>query len=129
MSHAYMYHGGFESNFSLLKPGAMTMQGSDGSLHTLPAWPAEATGVRIGYMEKPGKRFVAVRVMFNKTDLVLKEEVLIDPILHLGAGKRFGAEPTVVASGPILALLDECIRKNPDRQAELNAIRNQVQKD
>ena len=129
MSHAYMYHGGFESNFSLLKPGATTMQGSDVSPHALPAWPADATGARIGYMEKPGKRFVAVRVMFNKTDLVLKEEVLIDPILHLGAGKRFGAEPTIVASGPILALLDECIRKNPDRQAELNAIRNQVQKD
>ena len=129
MSHAYMYHGGFESNFSLLKPGATTIEGSDGSPHTLSAWPAEATGVRIGYMEKPGKRFVAVRVMFNKTDLVLKEEVLIDPILHLGAGKRFGPEPTIVASGPILALLDECIRKNPDRRAELNAIRNQVQKD
>jgi hypothetical protein len=65
--------------------------------------------------------------MYNKTDLVLQNEVLIDPILHLGAGKRFSAEPTIVANDPIRAFLGEAIRKNPDRRAELEAIRNQVE--
>ncbi|HVT37778.1 MAG TPA: hypothetical protein VHE78_01915 [Gemmatimonadaceae bacterium] len=126
MSHAYMYHGGFEANYPLIQPGAKTMRGTDGADHALPAWPAEATGVRVGYMEKPGKHFVAVRVVFNRTDLVLKNEVLIDPIVHLGAGKRFSAEPTVVGNAPIRALLDDAIRKNPERRPELEAIRNQV---
>jgi hypothetical protein len=126
MHHAYMYHGGFESNYPLIRPGAKTMRGSDGADHALPDWPTEADGVRVGYMEKPGKHFVAVRVLYNRTDLVLKNEVLIDPMVHLGAGKRFSAEPTVVSDGPIRALLEDAIRKNPERRPELEAIRNQV---
>jgi hypothetical protein len=77
-------------------------------------------------MEKPGKRFVAVRVLFNKADIVLKNEVVIDPMRHLGAGGRFGAEPTLVGNEPIRAFLEEVIRKNADRRPELEAIRNQV---
>ncbi len=61
MHHALMYHGGFERNFTRLQPGARTFLGSDGKEHTLPEWPAEVDGLRVGYMEKPGKRFVAVR--------------------------------------------------------------------
>jgi hypothetical protein len=126
MQHAYMYHGGFEANHALLKSGARSFKGTDGVDHILPEWPPEAKGVRVGYMEKPGKRFVAVRIMFNRADILLDHEVLIDPILHLGAGKRFSADATVVDNEPIRALLSEAIRKNPERRAELEAIRNQV---
>ena len=127
MPHAYLYHGGFEQNFALIKPGAKTFKGSDGADHDLPDWPKEATGVRVGYMEKSGKHFVAVRVVYNKTDLILRNEVLIDPTIHLGAGGRFSSDATVVGNTPMRALLAEAIRKNPDRRAELEAISNQLQ--
>ena len=126
MNHAYMYHGGFESNFALLKPGAKTFKGSDGTDHALPGWPAEVDGVRIGYMEMPAKRFVAVRVVDARADIVLKNEVLIDQNRHMGAGKRFGHEPTVVGDEPMWALLGEAIRKNPDQKAELDAVRGRM---
>ena len=96
MSHALMYHGSFESNFSKMKSGATTFLGSDGSERVIPEWPAEADGLRVGYMEKAGKRFVAVRVLDDKSDVMLGNELLIDPPSHMGYGKRFSAEPTVI---------------------------------
>ena len=96
MSHALMYHGAFESNFSSMKSGATTFLGSDGSEHPIPDWPDEADGLRIGYMEKAGKRFVAVRVMDDKADVMLGNELLLDAPSHMGHGKRFSHEPTII---------------------------------
>ena len=59
MRHGLMYHGGFERNFPLLRPGATKFVGTDGSEHTLPDVPPEITGVRVWYMEKAGKKFAA----------------------------------------------------------------------
>lgn len=126
MQHALMYHGGFELNFASLKPGTRTFRGSDGADHALPEWPEEADGLHLGYMEKPGKQFFAVRVAHAKRDVILKNEVRIDQTPHMGVGKRFGAEPTLIASGPAIALIEEIIRKNPDQGAELMAIRKQI---
>jgi hypothetical protein len=123
MPHALMYHGGFETNFPRLKPGARAIQGTDGSEHQLPDWPEDADGLRVGYMEKAGKRFVAVRVMDDEDDIVLQNELLIDPPSHMGYGKRFSAEPTLIEDDTAKRLLDDIIAKNPDQEVDLLALR------
>jgi len=121
-----MYHGSFEANFSQMKSGARTFRGSDGSEKTIPDWPDEADGLRIGYMEKAGKRFVAVRVMDDKSDVMLENELLIDPPSHMGYGNRFSPEPTMIEDDAAKQLLNDIIEKNPDQRAELSAIRDRM---
>jgi hypothetical protein len=119
MHHCLIYAGGFENNFSKLKPGATTFDGTDGTTHPVPDVPADVDGVRVSYMEKPGKKFVAVRVQSGKNDIVLKNEVLLDPPTHMGHGKRFGHEPTVIGDEPMAALLTDIMDKNPDQKMAL----------
>jgi hypothetical protein len=122
MKNALMYHGAFEKNFSNLKPGATTFIGTDGKTHNLPPWP-KVDGFRIGYMEKEGKKFYAVRVMDSKADLILPHEVRIDPDRHMGVNKRFGAEPTVVDDPPAASLLADILKANPELRMQLGDIR------
>ena len=126
MSHALMYHGGFDTNHAALRPGAGSFHGSDGSERVLPAWPREASGARIGYMEKGGKKFVAVRVLDDAADIVLQHPVLLDQTRHMGYGKRFGAEPTLIESEVARVLLEDVIEANPEQRAELIALRHRV---
>lgn len=119
-----MYHGGFEANFTRLTPGARSFLGSDNSERVIPEWPDEADGLRIGYMEKQGKRFVAVRVMDDADDVVLEHEVLLDPPSHMGYGKRFSPEPTVIEDDPAKQLLHDIIERNPGQRARLSAMRD-----
>lgn len=126
MPHAYMYHGAFELNRAALKPGTKGFKGTDGAEHVLQDWPEEATGVRVGYMEKAGKHFAAVRVVDGKADIVLANEVLLDQQIHLGRGKRFSAEPVVVTDEPILLFLKDAIRKNPEHKVVFEAIRKRI---
>lgn len=123
MPHALMYHGGFDHNFSALKPGATTFTGSDGSQRVLGDWPTECDGMRVGYMEKAGKNFFAVRVSDADADVVLKHEVLIDIIRHLGYGRRFSGEPTMFTDETAKALLDDIIAANSDQRQELLEMR------
>ena len=127
MAHGLMYHGGFERNFSSLRPGARTFRGSDGTERELPEWPPEIDGVRVGYMEKAGKKFVAVRVQDDDADVVLEHEVLLDPVRHMGYGKRFSPEPTAIDDEAALALLDDAMARNPAQRSELAAIRGRVE--
>lgn len=126
MPHALMYHGGFETNFPRLKAGATTFVGSDGSERQLPPWPIEVDGLRVGYMEKAGKRFVAVRVMDAEDDIVLEHELLLDPPSHMGYGKRFSPEPTIIADDVAKRLLDDIIAKNPAQEVDLLAMRSRM---
>ena len=127
MRHALMYHGGFERNFPAIKPGARTFFGSDGKEHALPEWPVEVDGIRVGYMEKPGKKFVAVRVADDESDVILRHEVLLDPSRHMGYGKRFSPEPTVVEDDGIAHdLMRDIIARNPEQRSELEAIRARI---
>jgi hypothetical protein len=128
MRHAYMYHGGFESNFTSLAPGATSFTGSDGAQHSLPPWPSEVDGVRIGYLEKPGKNFTAVRVIHGDTDIILKNDVLIDPMQHMEMGRRFSAEPTTVGNAPMLAMLKAIAAANPDHHDAIEIMRNQIKR-
>src|SRR5438105_15314505 len=123
MQHCLAYHGSFEHNFAGLKPGATTFKGTEGGEHPLPATPVGVDGVRVGYMEKPGKKFFAVRVQQGKRDVVLKNELLLDPSRHMGHGKRFGAEPTVIPDEIAAVLLEDIMAKNPDQKNEIAAIR------
>jgi hypothetical protein len=119
-----MYQGGFELNFPNLKAGATTFQGTDGSEHQLAAVPPEVDGVRVSYMEKSGKKFAAVRVQQGKNDVVLKNELLIEPARHMGHGKRFSPEPTIIDDEPMASLLSDIMGKNPDQRNELAKIRS-----
>ena len=121
-----MYHGAFESNFSRMKPGASTFLGSDGKERAIPDWPAEADGLRIGYMEKTGKKFVAVRVMHGKSDVMLENEMVITPATHMGYGKRFSPEPTIIDDEVAEQLLKDIAKKNPNQRAALKAIRDRM---
>ena len=115
MRHALMYHGGFERNARNLKAGVSTFEGTDGAVHDIPAWPANADGLHFGYMEKAGKKFCVVRVSDRTADVILTNEMVIEPGRHLGFGKRFGAEPTLVDDDAlILTLLEDIIKKNAD---------------
>ncbi|HKS05279.1 MAG TPA: hypothetical protein VJR92_03115 [Gemmatimonadaceae bacterium] len=127
MRHAAMYHGSFERNFVALKPGTTSFEGSDGGMHPIPAWPASADGMRIGYMEKTGKKFMIVRVQRGNTDIVLKNELVIDLPRHFGHGKRLGPEPTLIEDdGLMVGLLEDLIRKNPEQATELMRLRTEL---
>jgi hypothetical protein len=124
MRHCLVYQGGFERNFPNLKAGATTFQGTDGSEHQLAPVPPEVDGVRVSYMEKSGKKFAAVRVQQGKNDVVLKNELLIDPGRHMGHGKRFSPEPTIIDDEPMASLLSDIMGKNPDQRNELAKVRS-----
>src|SRR5690349_10577840 len=59
MRHGYMYNGAYELNYTELAPNKATYKTTDGTERALPAWPEKIDGVRIGYMEKSGKKFYA----------------------------------------------------------------------
>ena len=125
MHHAYMYNGAFEKNYSTLQPGATAYVGTDGKPRPLPAWPDEIDGVRVGYMEKSGKKFFAVRVQYEDHDIVLENPIALDPLVHMG-NRRFAADPTLVGDEEASQLLDDIIRDNPDRQPELAMLINRI---
>jgi hypothetical protein len=113
-----MYTGAFESNYTGLKPGTTTYKTTEGEVRPLPAWPDKVDGVRVGYMEKSGKKFYAVRVQYGAHDVVLENPVHIDPARHMN-NRRFTPEPMSVTDDEASALLDDIIRDNPDKQSEL----------
>ena len=125
MRHAIRYEGGFERNFSALQPGAREYVGDDGTRQPIPAWPADAAGLRFGFMEQHGKRFVAVRVQYGDDEIVLRNPVPIDRDRHLG-GKRFSPEPLALGDRPASALFGDVLDANPEQQEELTAMRERV---
>lgn len=118
MRHAFMYQGSYDSNFTRQQQGSNNFLGSDGQEHQIQEWPAGIDGLRVGYMEKTGKKFVAARVQDGSHDVILANEVVIDPPRHMGFGKRFSAEPTIVDDDAVaLTLIEDIIRKNPGNKA------------
>jgi hypothetical protein len=86
------FEGGFERNFAALREGGGEYEADDGSRQQVVPWPAEADGLRFGFMEQHGKRFLAVRVQYGDQEVVLQHPVRLDPTRHLG-GRRFSAKP------------------------------------
>ena len=124
MRHALMYVGNFERNFPTLTTASTSFLGSDGQPHSYPTWPTGANGVRISFMEKAGKKFVAVRVADGTGDVVLKNELVLVPGEHFGFGVHLSGEPVSVEDNiAIMQLLEDIIKKNIDHSAELLEIR------
>jgi hypothetical protein len=67
-----------------------------------------------------------VRVEYGESDVVLRNEVLIEPGRHMGYGQRFSPEPTEIGDEVARALLDDIIARNPDQRAELEPIRSEL---
>src|SRR5688500_6702217 len=128
MRHALKYHGGFERNFERLQGGARSFLGTDGKEHAFGEWPDEAEGLRFGYMERAGKKFVAVTVGDDEGEIVLTTPATIEQAQHMGFGKRFGAEPTLVEDETAFVLLRDIIARNPAQAKELQAMRDRVAK-
>ncbi|MEP6492416.1 MAG: hypothetical protein ABJF01_07055 [bacterium] len=124
MRHCLMYHGGFERNFPKLAAGATSFEGTDGTPHSVPAVPANVDGLCVWYMEKAGKKFAAVRVTHGPSDVVLQHEVLLDPSRHMGYGKRFSPEPTLVDDEIMGTLMGDIMATNPDQKNELTKLRS-----
>lgn len=119
-----MYVGGFERNFPKLTTETTSFEGSDGNSHAYAPWPTSADGLRISYMEKTGKKFVAVRVADAMNDVVLTNELVMVPGEHFGFGTRLSGEPTLVEDNiAILKLLEDIIKKNMDKSEDLMNIR------
>jgi hypothetical protein len=125
MQHGLMYQGSFEENHEGLRPGAKKFKGTDGAEHKIPDWPKDVNGVKVGYMEKSGKKFYAVRVQFEDRDIVLKNPLLLDQMRHLGS-RRFSPEPTTIDDELAETLLDDMMAKNPEQQDELALMVNRV---
>ncbi len=124
MRHALMYVGSFERNFKSLTNTSTSFTGSDGNAHSYPAWPATANGLRISFMEKSGKKFVAVRVADDTSDVVLQNELVLVPGEHFGFGVHLSGEPVSVEDNiAIMKLLEDIIKKNIDHSTELLEIR------
>jgi hypothetical protein len=120
-----MYVGGFERNFPNLTTASTTFEGSDGQVHEYAKWPSSADGLRVSYMEKAGKKFVAVRVADGTSDVVLKNEMVLVPGEHFGFGVRLSGEPTPVEDNlAMLKMLEDIIKKNMDHSEELLGIRS-----
>jgi hypothetical protein len=124
MQHALMYVGGFERNRRSLTPASTSFEGSDGQAHVYPSWPAGTDGVRVSFMEKAGKKFVAVRVADGISDVVLPNELTLVPGEHFGFNVRLSGEPAAVDDNhAVMKLLEDIIKKNHDTSDELLAIR------
>lgn len=125
MQHGLMYQGNFEENHPSLRPGAKSYRATDGKDHPIPDWPAAVNGVRVGYMEKAGKKFFAVRAQFEGHDIVLQNPVRLDQHRHLGR-ERFSPEPTLIGDELATTLLDDMVEANPDQQQEIALLINRV---
>ena len=119
-----MYVGGFERNFPKLTTSSTSFVGTDGQDHPYAPWPPSADGLRVSYMEKHGKKFVAVRVADDASDVVLQNEMVMVPGEHFGFGTRLSSEPTLVEDdSAMLKMLEDIIKKNVAVSGDLLKIR------
>jgi hypothetical protein len=120
-----MYQGGFERTYASLAPGAHSFVTSAGSQQALPEWPDSVDGVRFGYMERRGRKFVVVRLQFDEHDIVLRTPVVLDRMRHMG-NQRFSARPILLSDVNASALLDDVIDCNPEQSTEIALLINRV---
>ena len=125
MLHALIYHGSLELNRPKLAPGATTYLSTDGKSHALAPRPASVGGIVVGYMERAGKKFSAVRIQFEERDIVLGNPVVLDQMRHMGS-KRFAAKPVMIDDEHVSQLIDDVITQNPKQAKELALLLNRV---
>lgn len=125
MLHSLIYHGSFELNFSHLSRGTVSYVATDGQLRPLEAGPTSVDGLVIGYMERRGKKFSAVRLCFEDEEIVLKNPVALDRLRHMG-NRRFSSRPVVLKDEFVSSLMDDILAQNQEQQPELALLLNRV---
>src|ERR1043165_1366764 len=125
MRHALVYHGSYETNFDQLVDGTSSYMATDGSKRPLESAPPSVDGVVFGYMERAGKKFMAVRLRFENHDVVLNTPVALEPMRHMG-NRRFSPRPVVIQDDVASSLLDDIIAANPDQQTALALLLTRV---
>jgi hypothetical protein len=125
MRHALVYHGAYELNYGRLAPGSTTYVATDKSERPLAPTPSAIDGLVVGYMERAGKKFSAVRLKFEDRDIVLGNPVPLEPMRHMG-NRRFSPRPVEIQDDVASVLLDDIIALNPDQQTELALLLNRV---
>ena len=125
MRHALVYHGAYELNYGRLVPGASTYVATDHTQRPLASTAPAIDGLIVGYMERAGKKFSAVRLRFEDRDIILRNPVPLDPMRHMG-NRRFSPRPVEIQDDVASVLLDDIIAQNPDQQTELALLLNRV---
>ena len=83
--------------------------------------PDNVDGLFFGYMERPGLRYVAVRVEYGAHDIVLEHPVLLDPPRHTN-NKMFGPKPSCITDQAASTILLDAIVLNPWQEEALRMI-------
>lgn len=125
MRHALVYHGAYELNYARLAPGSATYLATDRSERPLASTAPTIDGLIVGYMERAGKKFSAVRLRFEDRDIILGNPVPLDPMRHMG-NRRFSPRPVEIQDDVASVLLDDIIAQNPEQQTELALLLNRV---
>jgi hypothetical protein len=120
-----MYVGSFERNFKNLTPATTTFLGSDGGEREYATTPEGVDGLRVYFMEKTGKKFVAVRVADAQSDVVLQNEMVLVPGEHFGFSVHLSGTPTVIEDNiAVMKMLEDITKKNVGNSDELLMIRS-----
>jgi hypothetical protein len=125
MVHGLMYQGGFELNFPSLTPSARSFRTSEGDERELPPWPEAVDGIRFGYMERRGRKFLVVRLQFDEHDIVLRSPVALDRMRHM-ENRRFSPRPTLITDASASAILDDVLECNPEQSTDIALLINRV---
>src|SRR3954470_4196772 len=120
-----IYQGALETNFDRLSAGGASYIATDGKSRPLAPRPAAVDGLVIGYMERAGKKFSAVRLQFEATDVALRTPVPPVPMRHMG-NRRFSPHPVLRSDDVVSVLLDDILAQNPSQQPELALLINRV---
>jgi hypothetical protein len=108
-----MYVGGYERNFPALTSTTTSFEGSDGTPRAYAPWPEDIDGLRVCFMEKTGKKFLAVRIADGEDDVVLPNAMVLVPGEHFGFGVHLSGTPVVFEDDhAALTLLEDAAKKN-----------------
>ena len=120
MNHAIGYLGHYDRDFLDLRPGVRHYRRKDGTTGPVAARPKNVDGIFFGYLECPGKKFVAVRAEYGSHDVFVKTPVVLKPPRHTDK-KGFGPNSSRFGDDSAERLLSDMISSNPE-QAGLRAI-------
>ena len=125
--HSVVYLGYFPRAFAAQRPGVLEHMAKDGTLRVADV--PELDGVLFGCMEdldpNGGKRFLAVRALYNDTDVPVGNAVAFDRERHTD-GKGFGPRPPTFGDTSAENLLSDMVEINHAVAQQLREIATQA---